>query len=249
MQLDLAEAASVRSFVRQLLAVRPHFDCVIANAGLAITTSQTNCAGLELTFATNHLGHFLLTQLLTPAIRTNGARIVVVSSGMHTRGRLDFARLGAPAPPASDAPAAKRGSDRNAAYSASKLANFYMARELYRRGFDVHVLCPGLCHTDFFRHYEPRWYHYVLFAPVVWLALRSAWQGAQNIVWCATDSVNTDAENPATGYYVRSLRQQKSKYAFSDEEGERLWLESERMCAEALTDGGGGGAVGGGVNE
>lgn len=56
-------------------------------------------------------------------------------------------------------------------------------------------------------------------------------KGAENIVHCATDNVNTTDKNPATGYYVRSLRQDRSKYAFSDDVSERLWAASERLCA------------------
>lgn len=225
MQLDLSDFASVRRFAAQLQTLHPRFDCLINNAGLAVQTSQTAPGGVELTWATNHLGHFLLTRQLDAAIRAHGTRVVIVSSALHQRGHIDFDNLGG----FTEAPL-NRG--RNPYYNDSKLANFYMGREMYRKGYDVHVLCPGLCHTDFFRDYEPRWYHYVLFAPVVWLMLRSAEQGAGNIVYCATDNVNTEAKNPATGYYVRSLRQDKSKYAFSDAVSERLWAESERAVAE-----------------
>lgn len=230
MQLDLAEAASVRQFARQLQTLYPQVDCLVHNAGLAVKTDQQNSDGIELTWATNYLGPFLLTRLLDAAIREHHTRIVIVASTLHQRGTIDVDKLGGFV----EAPM-QRG--RNVYYNNSKLGNFYMGRELYRRGYDAHVLCPGLCHTDFFRDYEPRWYHYVMFAPVVWLMLRSAAQGAQNIVHCATDAVNTAERNPACGYYVRSLRQDRSKFAFSDAVAERLWLESERMCGIAAAAG------------
>lgn len=226
MQLDLSDFTSVRRFAGLLQTLHPRFDCLINNAGLAVQTNQTNSAGIELTWATNHLGHFLLVRQLDASIRANGSRVVIVASTLHQRGRIDFGNLGG-------FTAAPLNRGRNAYYNDSKLANFYMGREMYRKGYDVHVLCPGLCHTDFFRDYDPHWYHYVLFAPVVWLMLRSAEQGAENIVHCATDNVNTEQKNPATGYFVRSLRQDKSKFAFSDEVSERLWAESERAVAEA----------------
>ena len=62
-------------------------------------------------------------------------------------------------------------------YNNSKLMNFYFAKELYKRGVDVHVCCPGLCNTDFFRAYDPKFYHYILFSPVILFFLRSAEQG------------------------------------------------------------------------
>lgn len=192
-------------------------------------TQQKTADGIELHFGTNHLGHFLLTRLLQEQIEANGARIVVVSSLLHQRGKIDFATMSK----CVDA-AGVISKGKNSLYNNSKLANFYHARELYKRGFDAHVLCPGLCHTDFFRAYNPRWYHYIIFSPVVWLLLRSASQGAENIVYCATDNVNSDVKNPAKGYFVRNLKQTKSKVEFDDEVGGRLWTESEKLCSTIL---------------
>ena len=89
----------------------------------------------------------------------------------------------------------------------------------------------GLCNTDFFRDYNPKFYHYIMFAPVVWLFLRSAEQGAQNIVHCATDNVNTADKNPSKSFLVVNVQQTKSKLDLSDEVSERLWNESRNLCA------------------
>ncbi|XP_037028762.1 retinol dehydrogenase 13-like [Bradysia coprophila] len=221
LRLDLSSFNSVKEFADKIKTTYPKFDCLINNAGMAVQGNQTNAENYELHFATNHLGHFLLTDLLKDVIAKNSARIVVVSSLMHKRGRIDFDNLGK---------CATTPRSRNGYYCDSKLANFYFARELYKKGFDVHVLCPGLCHTDFFRDFNPRWYHYVLFSPIVWLMLRSSEQGAQNIIHCATDNENTEEKNPATGYMVRNLRQTKSKYQFDDLTSVRLWEESLKMC-------------------
>ena len=70
-----------------------------------------------------------------------------------------------------------------------------------------------------------------MFAPVVWLFLRSAEQGAQNIVHCATDNVNTAEENPSKSFLVVNVQQTKSKIDLSDEVSERLWSESMKLCA------------------
>lgn len=227
--LDLASFESVVQFVENINENFPNFNCLINNAGLAVPDYNLKTAdGIELHFGTNHLGHFLLTRLLQERIHANRARIVVVSSLMHQRGTIDFATIAKCIEPAGFS---KRN---NVLYNNSKLANFYHARELYKRGFDAHVLCPGLCHTDFFRDYNPRWYHYVVFAPVVWLMLRSAEQGAQNIVWCATDNQNTPEINPSTGYLVRNLKQTKSTVQFDDKIGARLWTESEKHCSTIL---------------
>lgn len=189
---------------------------------MAVKTPQLTVEGFELHFGVNHLGHFLLTNLLTDTIRKNNSRIVVVSSKMHEKGVIDIENLGK----WTDEQSART----NRYYNNSKLANFYFARELYKRGFDVHVLCPGLCNTDFFRDYNPKWYHYVLFSPVVWLMLRTAKQGAQNIIHCATDNVNTETQNPAQNYIVVNLKQTKSKARVDDFISEQLWNESEKLC-------------------
>lgn len=169
-ELDLASFDSIHKFAREILQKYPKFDCLINNAGVATNLAQQTVEKFEIHFGVNHLGHFLLTNLLMDRIKENGGRIVIVSSMLHQRGTIDFENLGKPL----EQPLPVRR--QNPLYNNSKLANFYFARELYKKGFDVYVLCPGLCHTDIFRDYNPRWYHYVLFAPVIWLALRSARQ-------------------------------------------------------------------------
>lgn len=221
--MDLASFASIHDFVATITSEYPKFHCLINNAGMAVKRPQFTAEGHEIHFGVNHLGHFLLTHLLTPAIQRNRARVVVVSSLMHQRAVVDFAHLG-------KVQEGVTASRNNTYYNNSKLCNFYFARELYKRGFDAHVLCPGLCHTDFFRDYQPRWYHYVAFAPVVWLMLRSAEQGAQNIIHAATDAENTDEKNPATNYLIRDVTQKLSKHAFTEDISERLWEESRKMC-------------------
>jgi len=228
--LDLASFDSIVDFVDNIKSNYSPFDCLINNAGLALPKyDQKTQDGIELHFGTNHLGHFLLTHLLLDTIKENNSRIVVVSSLLHQRGQIDFERMGR----CVDVPGLITRA-KNGLYNNSKLANFYHARELYKRGYDAHVLCPGLCHTDFFRDYNPKWYHYILFSPVVWLMLRSAEQGAENIVFAATDNVNTEQENPATGYLVRNVQQAKSKHSFEDSVGVRLWTESEKLCSAVI---------------
>lgn len=228
--LNLASFESIVDFVNNIKANHPTFDCLINNAGLAIPKWDLKTEdGIELHFGTMHVGHFLLTRLLSDRIEANTARIVIVSSVLHTKGVIDFDTIGK----CIDRPGLiRRG--HNLLYNTAKLANFYHARELFKRGYDAHVLCPGLCHTDFFRSYDPKWYHYIIFSPIVWLVLRSAEQGAANIVYCATDNMNTITVNPKEGYYVRSLKQTKSPHPFSDEISERLWSESEKLCSTII---------------
>ncbi|XP_059612449.1 retinol dehydrogenase 12-like [Phlebotomus argentipes] len=221
LELDLASFDSIKSFAAKLIADYPHFDCLINNAGLALRTEQTTKEGLEMHFGVNHVGHFLLTSLLSKRIKENAARVVVVSSKMHEKVTVDVQSIGNPIS------SSRRG---NPNYNASKLANFLFAKELYKKGYDAHVLCPGLCHTDFFRDYNPKWYHYVLFSPIAWWYLRSARQGAQNIIHCATDNVNTEEKNPGKNYFVVNLKQTKSKARIQEGDSETLWKISEQKA-------------------
>nr|XP_029734551.1 dehydrogenase/reductase SDR family member 13-like [Aedes albopictus] len=213
MELDLASFQSIRKFAAQIKDRNPAF------------TQE----GFEVHFGVNHLGQFLLVDLLKDNLKKNNSRIVVVSSRMHEiEASIDIGNLGR---------WVEYDSRLNRLYNNSKLMNFYYARELYKRGFNVHVLCPGLCHTDFFRNYDPKWYHYLLFSPIVWLMLRSAEQGAQNIIYCATDSVTDEKRNPVTGYFVSNVKMRKSKYPFDEEISVRLWNESVEAIEEASRSG------------
>lgn len=223
LELDLASFASIRKFCAVIKEKYPVFDCLINNAGLAVQQKQLTADNIELHTGTNHVGHFLLTNLLMSNIKQNNSRVVVVSSKMHEKASIDFENFGkfTEKPP---------GERSNHLYNNSKLMNFYFAKELYKQGVDVHVCCPGLCNTDFFRDYDPKFYHYILFSPVILFFLRSPVQGAQNIIFCATDDVNTDEKNPDKSFIVMNLKQTKSKVNLSDEISEKLWAESAKLC-------------------
>ncbi|CRL05075.1 CLUMA_CG018080, isoform A [Clunio marinus] len=223
LELDLASFDSIRKFANVIKETYPVFDCLINNAGLAVQTKQTTKEGIELHCGTNHIGPFLLTNLLLENIKKNNSRVVVVSSKMHERATIDFENFGK----FTEKPSGERS---NHLYNNSKLMNFYFAKELFKKGIDVHVCCPGLCNTDFFRDYDPKFYHYILFSPVILFFLRSPEQGSQNIIHCATDNVNSDDMNPDKSYIVVNIQQTKSKINLSDEISEKLWAESAKLC-------------------
>src|ERR1022692_2484722 len=111
--LDLASLASVRAAASEIRASCPRLDLLINNAGVMTPPYQRTADGFELTFATNHLGHFALTGLLLePLLATPGSRIVTVSSGGHTGGVMNFDDL-----------QFERGYHATHAYWQSKLAN------------------------------------------------------------------------------------------------------------------------------
>lgn len=102
--------------------------------------------GIELQLGVNHMGHFLLTNLLLDVIQKAApSRIVNVSSLAHTRGEIKVADLNS-----------EQSYDEGKAYSQSKLANVLFTRELAKRlhntGVTVNALHPGIVHTELGRH-------------------------------------------------------------------------------------------------
>ncbi|MBP2334351.1 protochlorophyllide reductase [Saccharothrix coeruleofusca] len=145
-RLDLADLASVRAAaasVRELTG--DALDLLVNNAGVMGGPLRRTADGFELQFGTNHLGHAALTWLLMPALRARpGARVVTVSSLMHSVGALDLA----------DPNYEVRKYRQWHAYGQSKLANLLFARELDRRlraaGLDVTSVAahPGTTATE-----------------------------------------------------------------------------------------------------
>lgn len=140
---DLADFESVRALGERLR----RFDAIEAlvnNAGVWRTRREKNPAGLELTMATNHLGHFLLTDFLLEGLRAGGRRIVNVSSGAHRRGDLNRA-------PVDEIISGEAWKGGLQAYSDSKLANVLFSAELVRRyggsGLIANSLHPGVLRT------------------------------------------------------------------------------------------------------
>lgn len=121
--LDLASLDSVRALAESLRSEQESIDLLVNNAGVMAPPRRLTADGFELQFGTNHLGHFALTgQLLPSLLRSEGSRVVTVSSGAHRTGRVKFDDL-----------TGERRYFRWAAYGQSKLANLLFAYELQRR--------------------------------------------------------------------------------------------------------------------
>ncbi|XP_066836008.1 flotillin-2 isoform X2 [Anser cygnoides] len=139
MPLDLASLRSVRAFASAFLRQEPHLHLLVNNAG--VSAGGTTEDGFSLTFQVNHLGHFLLTQLLLERLQSSApSRVVIVASSAHRAGHLRPAALGR-APPG-PLPTFQ-------GYCDSKLANVLHARELATRlqGTQVtsYAVHPGGC--------------------------------------------------------------------------------------------------------
>ncbi len=171
---DLADLASIRAAAQQVRDRFPRIDRLINNAGIVSTRRRFSAAGHELTFATNHLGPFLLTRLLLSAL-TPEARIINVASKVHYRGRMDLETVDD----------SRASYSAIAAYSRSKLANvldtLLLARQLSGSGITVNCLHPGIVATNLL----PGWLN--LIRPLFKRFILSPEQGARTSLYLALD--------------------------------------------------------------
>jgi NAD(P)-dependent dehydrogenase (short-subunit alcohol dehydrogenase family) len=149
MLLDLANLASIKSFVDTFKVKYDQLHLLINNAGvMALPTRHETADGFEMQFGTNHLGHFALTgQLLDLIESTDGGRVVNVSSMAHRRGKVDFANINS-----------EKRYNAWEAYGLSKISNLYftyeMQRKLDKAGKKTRVLAahPGWTQTNLQKH-------------------------------------------------------------------------------------------------
>lgn len=217
--LDLASFASIRACAADVLQRWPRLDVLLLNAGISPAQRRVTVDGFESTFAVNHLGHFLLTLLLLPALRAAAsARVVVVASSVHKGQRLDFDDL-----------QAERGFSMMQVYARSKLANMLFARALARRlqgsGITVNALHPGVVDTGLAREFP--WPFRVLAK----LAFIAPAKGARTSVYLATAP---EVEGSSGGYYAKCRRIEPDPAALDDDAAERLWRMSEAATGSRL---------------
>ncbi|XP_014213897.1 retinol dehydrogenase 11-like [Copidosoma floridanum] len=223
MELDLASMTSIRHFAAEVLKNFREIHVLINNAGVYATDTALTKDGFELHFGVNHLGHFLLTNLLLDRLKQSApSRVVVVTSKLLESGVIDFNNLNGE----KCLPVKGR---MNPGYCNSKLANAYFATELASRtegsGVSIYIVCPGFVYTGLFRHVKRSWLHYILFSPVALLFLRTPNQGAQTLLYCATDPDLADE----SGKLYRDCKVYNSKKKLEPEVAHRLWEVSKQL--------------------
>ncbi len=141
---DLADLSQVRALADRLAARLDRLDILVNNAGVWSERRKFSPDGFELTFATNHLAHFLLTLRLLDALRAGRGRVINVSSEGHRRGKLRRASL-------EEIARGEAWGGGVQAYGDSKLANVLFTFELARRhggeGITANALHPGVLAT------------------------------------------------------------------------------------------------------
>ncbi len=242
--VDLADIASIRSYAEKFLVTETTIDVLINNAGIMACPYMKTVDGFEMQFGTNHIGHFLLTNLLMPAIRAGtNPRIVNLSSAGHTHSDVDLTD-----------PNFER-TDYNAweSYGRSKSANIHFTRELVRRygdelqSFAVH---PGVILTELGRHLTPELMNEMTervkarstSSPEAketgGLPFKSMEAGAATQVWAATtdDLVNdngaylgdckvgVEGGNPSENGYL--------PYIYNEQTAKDLWDLSEKLVGQ-----------------
>jgi NAD(P)-dependent dehydrogenase (short-subunit alcohol dehydrogenase family) len=223
---DLGTIASTRQGAAEILARCDRIDVLVNNAGVVLSARRETADGLEATFAVNHLGPFVLTELLLDRIKQSApARIVNVASTAHKGARkgLDF----------DDLQSTTRYGGMQV-YSKSKLANIYFTTELARRlegtGVTVNCLHPGTVATGYGRDGDSS--GVLAFGlKVIKPFILTAERGARTSVYLAS---SPEVAGVTGRYFVKCKPRNPSAAARDDEAARRLWKVSEEILAQKV---------------
>lgn len=223
MELDLSSLESVRKFCAQVNEQESRLDILVNNAGVFRCPFSKTEDGFEMHLGVNHLGHFLLTNLLLNLLKKSApARIVVVSSFLYKKGIIKFDDMNH-----------EHSYSRLEAYSSSKLANVLFSCELSRllKGSGVNVYCanPGIVRTDILRHSIPVLVKTLDF--MFGLFFQNVTQGVQTILNCI---VSKELEKESGCYYTNCLQEPLSGLATDEGLAKKLWEYSERVTGLAI---------------
>ncbi|TRY64719.1 hypothetical protein DNTS_017752 [Danionella cerebrum] len=223
MQLDLASLKSVRSFAETFLRTEERLDILINNAGVYMQGTTEDGHGLM--FGVNHLGHFLLTNLLLDRLKQCApSRIVTVSSVLHAYGDLDFDTLRTHK---------EFGVGESLAsifriYSHSKLCNVLFTHELAKKLQGTNVTCyslhPGAVKTDLDRNMNKLTRQ--LLKPFTALFFKDVEAGAQTTLYCA---LQEGIESLSGRYFSNCGVQNVKAKARDDALARKLWEISETL--------------------
>jgi retinol dehydrogenase-14 len=217
---DLASLDSVRNAADRLLAGHDRLHVLVNNAGVLLNHRSVTADGFEATFAVNHLGPFLLTNLLLERLKQSApSRVVNVTSAASRRGRIDFDDL-----------QGDRSFSGSRAYSQSKLANVLFTYELARRlegtGVTVNCVHPGVVRSTALGRGERFPLPVRLAWPLLRPLMKSPEQGARTSVYAAT---SPDLEGVSGRFFANSRQARTSEASYDRALAERLWTVSAHL--------------------
>ncbi len=218
---DLSSQAESRRLAEAVKAATPRLDVLVNNAGLIRMKREETIDGLEMTFALNHLGYFLLTNLLLDTLKASApARIVSVASAAHHHCKINF----------DDLQASKKYSAWRA-YQQSKLANILFTRELARRlegtGVTANTLHPGYVQTQIFR---PAGFSGWLMRRAAEVFAITPEEGAQTSIYLAN---SPEVEGQTGLYFIKQKAAASSPESLDDTTARRLWDVSAKLTGLA----------------
>lgn len=204
----------------RFLQEEKRLDILINNAGVMAMPKALTKDGFEMQLGVNHLGHFLLTNLLLDLLKTSApSRIIVLSSLAHKYGEIHRDDLNS-----------EKSYNKYKAYSQSKLANILFVQQLAKHlsgtGVTVNAVHPGIVKTDLGR-YLVHSYLKKLIDPFTYYFFKTAKSGAQTTIRLAVDP----QLETTTGQYFADCKAQTVAPAArkNNDDAEWLWKQSEKL--------------------
>ncbi len=217
-QADLSSQAEIRALAKRLTEGGTAIDVLVNNVGAIFNRRRESVDGIEMTFALNHLGYFLLTGLLLENLKASAAaRIVNVASEAHRGGQMDL----------EDPQGMKRYSGWRA-YQQSKLANilftYRLAAVLSETPVTTNCLHPGFVASQFGQNNG--WLFSTFLKTLMRFSAIDVEAGARTSVHVAAGA---DVEGVSGRYFDKSRETTSSLVSREEETGQRLWELSEEL--------------------
>lgn len=213
---DLSSLNSVRECARRLNESEEKIDILVNNAGVYPATRNMTEDGFELTWQSNHLGHFLLTESLLPLLKKSAStgfrpRIVNVSAMGHQFGQMNWDDLNH-----------EQGWTSTKAYCQTKLANVLYCKDLAKRleadGISAYCMHPGVVYTEIGRNLDS-WTNNSMTRAMGRAMFWSPLQGAQSTIYCC---VEESLKDKSGSYFYNCKEEAADSKAMSEEDQQKL---------------------------
>lgn len=214
---DMADLQSVRAAAAELNSKLFAVNILINNAGGAFLEKEFTRDGFEMTFAVNHLGHFLLTESIISLLKKGQARVINVSSEAHRSAKPNF----------DDLKWVQTSYKALKAYGISKLYNIYFTKSLAEKykqdGIVSYALHPGVVNTNIWEGVKG---FTKLFVSILKLFMITPEKGAETTIYLATEL----RLEPKSGLYFKKCKVNKTAPIADDVQARKLlWNISEKL--------------------